>query len=321
MTVGEAASLADTPLSVWQRAADPKGATVERVHGAVEEHLARASHPIARHAALEDARSLLEAALAAGVDAPLLHYDLAQVYYAQKRHALVLRELAPIVAAPPDASVSLAQAWDMLAMTYAHLEMHQEERDAHREHLKLLRKDGSRAIATMNLAESEMSLGHLDESIVLYREAFRVASEFTFGSAPALCVWGLAVALDRSGDPALALSEATRANALDPSAQALTSDSVFFAPAYERNWYLALSAEATARSVPEAQQERYLVAAGAYFRDYVTKASEKGRKDRWLELAKKRAEHLEKLAARAIAARIKRSGGGRIVGPRIQLPR
>ncbi len=310
MTIGDAAALADTPMTVWQRAADPKGATVERVHNAVEEYLARSSvkFPV-RELALEDARSLLEAAFARGIDSQGLHYDLAQVYFAQKRYSLVLRELTPIASAPRDPSISLAQVWDLLGMAYAHLEMHQEERDAHREHLKVLRRDASRAVATMNLAESEMALGHLDESIALYREAFRLASEsqsMSGGDAAALSTWGLAVVLDRSGDPGAALVEATRANTLDPSAQILTKDSVFFAPAYERNWYLALSAEATARSLPETSRERYLVTAAAYFRDYVNKASEKGRTDRWIELAKKRAERLEKQAEQAKKLRLRK---------------
>jgi tetratricopeptide (TPR) repeat protein len=301
--------LADTPRTVWERAADPRGAAVERVHAAIEERLARAAHPLAKQSALEDARSRLESSFAAGIDAPLLHYDLAQVYFAQKRYTLVLRELRSLLETPPDAA-SLVHIWDMLSMTYAHLERHEEERDAHREHLRLLRGEGTRAVATMNLAESEMSLGRLDEAILQYREAARIASESPLPSASAtavLCSWGLSVALDRSGDAAQALAEAARANALDPGAQVLTGDSVFFAPAYERDWYMGLSAEATAQSLPEAQRERYLVTAGAYFRSYVNNATAPGRHDRWVELAKKRAAKLEKLGMEATAARLKKS--------------
>ncbi len=298
--------LADTPTTVWERATNPRRAAVERVHAAIEEQLARAAHPLVKSLALEDARSQLEAAFARGVDAPLLHYDLAQIYFAQKRYPLVLRELRLVVNDPPEGA-SLAHIWDMLAMTYAHLERHEEERDAHREHLRLLRSESTRAVATMNLAESEMSVGRLDEAILQYREAARIASEsssYSASATAALCVWGLSVALDRSGDAAQALAEAARANALDPGAQVLTSDSVFFAPAYERDWYMGLSAEATARSLPEAQRERYFVTAGAYFRSYVNHATAPGRHDRWLELAKKRAAKLEQLGAAATAERL-----------------
>jgi tetratricopeptide (TPR) repeat protein len=274
----------------------------------VEERVARASHPLVKQLALEDARSQLENAISSGVDAPLLHYDLAQVYFAQKRYALVLRELRPLLEDPP-AAASLVHMWDMLSMTYAHLERHEEERDAHREHLRLLRGESNRAVATMNLAESEMALGRLDEAVLQYREALRLASEsqaYSASATAALSVWGLSVALDRSGDSAQALAEAARANALDPGAQTLTSDTVFFAPAYERDWYMGLSAQATARSLPADQQERYLVTAGAYFRSYVNHATAPGRHDRWVELAKKRAANLEKLGAAATAERLKK---------------
>ena len=69
----------------------------------------------------------------------------------------------------------------------------------------------------------------------------------------ALAHWGLAVALDRSGDHSGAIRAATTALTYDPNAKELNGPSVFFVPDYDRFWYRALGAmaRATAANEPE----------------------------------------------------------------------
>lgn len=98
---------------------------------------------------------------------------------------------------------------------------------------------GSRAVAEGNLAETYMMVGRLDEAIELYRWA-------AAGNGRASTVYGLAVALDRDGRG----SQAREAIAqLGPSGLAsfehdLAENDIFYVPAGEAYYYLALAHEA-----------------------------------------------------------------------------
>jgi hypothetical protein len=103
-------------------------------------------------------------------------------------------------------------------------------------------------------------------------------------------VWGLAVALDRSGDRVGGEREARFAHELSRSIgkpDLLRSPDVFFVPSYEVHWYEGLGATALAKQATSgsdivrlwrAAEESY----GAYVRFGEL------RKDRWLDLAKLR---------------------------------
>lgn len=111
-----------------------------------------------------------------------------------------------------------------------------------------------------NLAEVTMLTGDLRAAIEHYEAAIEQTEDpFT----RALAQWGLALALDRSGDRDAALEVATRALRADPidpndprfatlhrrhgAMSVLHLDFVFFEPIYELHAYEALGHEATAR--------------------------------------------------------------------------
>ncbi len=99
------------------------------------------------------------------------------------------------------------------------------------------------ATARSNLGEVSMLNGDLAGAIVSYERAVAIAREGGPAQAMSLvlALWGLAVALDRYGDDALALERAREAYSTGGgSLGVLRSDGVFFEPSYEIHYYEAL---------------------------------------------------------------------------------
>lgn len=115
-----------------------------------------------------------------------------------------------------------------------------------------------RAVLLANLAEVLMGLGSLVESIAMYRAALAQTSR------PESALWGLAVACDRDGrasESAQALADALRA---DPRLEGIGGWGVFFAPAWEVHYYLALALEARgSREAARLEWSRFLDQGGA----------------------------------------------------------
>lgn len=137
-----------------------------------------------------------------------------------------------------------------LAIAAAKLGDREAERAAYLRALELTWQPDSRANLLANLAESEMALGHLARAVRGYRSALSTSQhpELVAGA-----YFGLAVALDRSGDFPSALDAAKRAISvqLPPTSFAASSvldlPNVFFTPAYEVHYYKALGAMAAAQ--------------------------------------------------------------------------
>jgi tetratricopeptide (TPR) repeat protein len=118
------------------------------------------------------------------------------------------------------------------------------------------------ATVHLNLAENTMLVGDLEAAVESYRRASALTADDPFGRA--LALWGLALALDRSGDHPGAIASAQRAIEGDPfpldmpalgvlhgphgPMALLHSDLVFFEPGYEIHAYDAIGREAMARS-------------------------------------------------------------------------
>ena len=106
-----------------------------------------------------------------------------------------------------------------------------------------------RANLIANLAESEMALGDLRGAIRDYRLALQSSQRAESVSA---AYFGLAVALDRSGDLPSALVAAKNAISVQlppsryPARSVLDLPNVFFTPSYEVHYYQALGAMASA---------------------------------------------------------------------------
>jgi tetratricopeptide (TPR) repeat protein len=318
---------ADTPPSAWDFARDPDA----RARWVLHERVRRLLHPGQDEEApipivraeqtelrLEAARALLEEEHAADSPDVRLRFDLGAVYYRlgerQSRTDLyeaAVRVLAPAVETARDDS-GLTEALETLAFAYAKLNRPREELAAwHRyiprivERMDPLQGGPYRIQPMMNMGEAEMRLGRVDDAIATFREVLRICG--TMPNSPSvsetyvLDLWDLAVALDRSGDAQSAFQSMEQiiqgmgSNAL----HLIESDTVFFVPAWERDWYVALYKMARARSEhdPKLVHDYWANAEGVWD-DYITQASADG-KDPWLAIAKVRRERVHREAEAA----------------------
>jgi tetratricopeptide (TPR) repeat protein len=308
------AARADTPPNAWDVAKDPKARERWELHAYVSQILdaRQPSQLHMRDVALEHARALLESAKAAESPDVRLRFDLGLVYERlvphRDREAIEVLEpalaMAPNDTAAPDALMSLALA-------HARLDHPREERAAYKRFLALVTSAPYRATATLNLAEAEMRLGNLPDAVAGYNDAVQIAAQVPGGSVSGmLAVWGLAVALDRSGDPVAAARETKLAVSMDPEERVIGDESansiVFFEPRYERFWYTALGAQEEARAASDARKAvRSWRLAVQRWTGYVTAAEHADGKGlpNWLPLAR---AHLES-AKKELAAAEKRA--------------
>lgn len=271
---------ADTPPSVWTRAAVPDVRSERALHEEARRTLLRLppdpEDPF-RFAELgrDDRLFLLLAKLQRIKASPLLTYDLGEVYEQLGMHQMAIQVLRPLVEAHPSEPFT-EDAWLTLAYAYAHTEDPIREREAYRHYLQTAKHPRSRAIATLNLAEAEMRLGELEPAIEGYRAALERANADPLSQETAiLAIWGLTVALDRYHDRRGSTREADRVIRIDPGLRLISQgENVFFAPKWERHWYLGLGWMAMARAAqtPNEKGAAWLRAASAW-QAYVNEAA------------------------------------------------
>ncbi len=295
-TLAAPSAHADTPPSMWDRAKDPSLSESYRVHVEVQRRLALFRAEPQRDlfgvndSQLRTVRALLERYDADQSRDPRLRFDLGLVYLRLEEYDKSAKTLSRVLADFPDHPAA-EEGWLHLAFACGHTGDHDCERTAYTKVLQQATDELSRATPTLNLAETEMHLGNLREAVEGYREALRIAGRVPSRETAPLAVWGLAVALDRSGDRVGAEKEARFARDLERSMglpNLLRTEGVFFVPAYEIHWYEGLGASAQARQAASSSSEalRLWRAAERSFTHYV-RFGELG-KDRWLELAKLR---------------------------------
>jgi tetratricopeptide (TPR) repeat protein len=242
---------------------------------------------------LEEARALLERGGAATSPDPGLRFRLAEIASSLHEMPLALGLYESVVRTDAPAPMR-AQAWAELAILYVKAGRHHDEIRAYGEALALEPGSLSRARLLSNRAEAYMAIGDLDSSIAGYR-----ASLAALGTAPydmlragVTTLWGLAVALDRSGDLDQALRQITLARTYDFADRALSDPSWFFVPPWDDAWYAALGHWATARTAElSAVRVDAYGRAAARLRDYLARAPAD---DRWAPIAKHRLAQCER---------------------------
>jgi tetratricopeptide (TPR) repeat protein len=297
------AARADTPPSVWDKAADPSLGDHWALHLRVQRLL---SPPVdvdqgTRLSWKRDAELQAEAALAMLDDAGAetspdvrLRFDLGQVQYELAHrtgrpdlYAKAAHTLEGALALGPDAEGS-TEALDELVFSYAKLDRPREELETWRRYIPRLADPDARAVDLMNMGEAEMRLGRVDDALATLREVLRECGELPGGSTTyVLTLWDMAVALDRSGDARGAIDTASHAAQVTGitgngyrwnGRTLLTEDeNVFFVPAWERYWYLALGSEALGREDKDPREAlAYLTEAEAEWDQYIARATAAG---------------------------------------------
>lgn len=187
----------------------------------------------------------------------------------------------------PDSPLA-ARGLSDLAIAAAKMGDREAEHAAYLRALERTWDPDSRGNLLANLAESEMALGNLSRAVRGYRNALASSQQ---PDLVAGAYFGLAAALDRSGDLPSALEAAKRAISVQlpptlfPVGSVLDLPNVFFTPAYEIHYYKALGAMAAAQlakddfarrdALADAHEQwtRYLLGAEADRAPYAARAA------------------------------------------------
>jgi tetratricopeptide (TPR) repeat protein len=291
------------PAGVWERAAGPERAIANRVHQEVETLLrvAYAQHSEETGVAqekLSNAMERLEQIHADRSPDVRLRFDFGQVAKARHDYARAAAALESALREAPNHPLATRAYFD-LGVCLATLGKTEAEIEAYDEYLKRQTDSQLRATALANRGEAYMALGRRPHAtmsrLTLAADDFKAALLIEPGYPQAH--WGLAVALDRSGDAPSAMVEAKVAVTLDPLERQISGPEVFFVPAYDQYWYEALSA--MARTVqPDDPSSSVLLweTAAAKWAAYVAVAPSD---DRWLPLAKAHLASSQKMLEQA----------------------
>jgi tetratricopeptide (TPR) repeat protein len=241
---------------------------------------------------LTRAAQLLEAAGAAEARDLFLRARLASVYSALKQNAKALALLESIARKDPPAPLR-AHVFAELAIAYAHAGRPEEEIKAYTEALAVQPIAHERSRLLANRAEAHMLLGNITAAVEGYRAALALLSvDFLLRAVGPTTLWGLAVALDRSGDLDGGLEAVRLARSYDAQDEQINGPGWFYVPDYDRHWYAALGHWAVARkadvdSVRAAAYQRAVAAWGKYL-------TEAPREDRWAPIARVRLRQCDK---------------------------
>lgn len=283
--------------NVWERVRHPEVVAEARAREEVERLLFEIEllghrAPFANDR-LRLALRTLEAANAAHARDIRLRFHLGRLLGLLGEHARAAEVLEAALEEAPSHPMA-AEASFRLAIASTWLGDRERELSMYDAFLRNVTSPSARAVALSNRAEAEMARGDLRAAIQDYRASLAIVPD-------PVATWGLAVALDRSGDFAAAVLEADRAHSLDPDDERLNGDGIFFLPAYERHWYEALGAMARARRA-ETAPDACLAwrATAAAYASYIESADDG---DRWLPIAKARRALSEREAARPCSNR------------------
>lgn len=234
---------------------------------------------------LRDALELLEGAAATTSSDAALRLRVGEVLDELERCPDAIAVLEGVARSRASAPYRL-EAWKRLAVCYAKLSRPRDEIPAYGQALALEPDAAERAVLLANRAEAFMVAGQLDDATRGYRDALTVVGTLTTFEVPLhapTIYWGLAVALDRSGDLEGAFAAIRMARVYDPNDRRLHGPGWFFVPEYDEAWYAALGAWFGARSAasPEERADAYASALLAWER-YVARAPAS---DLWVNIA------------------------------------
>lgn len=289
---------------VWQRATNSPQSKNARASKAVEPLLEKAyvASKLGRNAErlliLREARSVLEKAGAATSNDVDLRRQLADVHYGlhqlqgDRADLVKAAELLKWVSAHPLPKLIRVEVMSDLALCYARLGEHAKEVVAYDDAIAVAGPPEQLAVLLGNQAEGYMALGALRRAISGYRESLRVTPGIGMPKLGVTTQWGLAVALDRSGDLRGAMIQIREARAYDPNDLRINSDDWIYVPAHDEHWYRALGQWQHARAATDdaTRMVHYRLAIAEYAR-YVDSAPEG---DQWASLAEHRHRQCER---------------------------
>jgi len=296
---------ADAQPSVWKQAARRELRPQTQALAKIDRLLAEEFHlflelptSFRRGLLLARARKMLENIGAARSQDPAIRFRLGQVYYKlynferdEKLLQMSAQHLAFVGRSNGPRSMR-SEAFSDLAICYARLGRHREEVEAYTQALLIEPHSKDRAVLLANRAEGLMVQGDITGAVRGYRASLKETPSERMPFGPVTTMWGLGVALDRSGDLEGALEQIRTARSHDPGDELIHSDSWFYVPAYDESWYSALGHWQAARAAEnqEIRLEAYRSAIG-FWRAYIERAPSS---DHWVALANLRLKQCER---------------------------
>jgi len=290
-----ATAFAEGPPLQWERAKDPEKIEDYRLHKSAQrtfpliedfrDHRSDLFERIGR-----DLIVSLDAWNAKDSTDIRLRVDLGHALHEHGDHRRAVEVLKGAAAMDPT-HPAMEEGWLYLGLSCGYIGDHVCERDSYLKSLEWQTEDARRLTPTLNLAEVEMHLGNLKDSVALYEETLRMSGRLGANTTNALAEWGIAVAYDRTGDRNAAERAAKRALEISHSIRrdVLHEQGVFFYPDYEVFYYDGLGAVSLARNAASAHDAAIFWAlAERKFEQYVKGAEAKNPKDRFLGAAKAR---------------------------------
>jgi tetratricopeptide (TPR) repeat protein len=251
----------------WQRVADPGARTVDDLVTRAQAHLDRSLPGGPSRAQAVSAELLLEDAIALRPRhhrARLLQGDALSLQGRRAEAIAAFERACPLAALPEE------EATCTLRLAIEHSRAGRLDR-ALAVYDRALERDAGSTAVYLNSAEILMAQGaaRLPEAVGRYRQALALSERRSPGPERdqdlALALYGLAVALDRDGQPAGADAVMSRAVRLDPRLRLLgdAGGDIFFVPAADVHYYrgLALASQGRAREAAFALRH-FLVEAG-----------------------------------------------------------
>jgi len=206
---------AEGPPSRWERAKEPDKIedyrlhrSVQRMFPLIEEARRHRSDLYERY--VRDLVTSLDSWDSANSPDVRLRIDLGRALHEAKDHRRSIEVLRSAIKLDPSHPM-IEEAWFVLGLSCGSVGDHECERDAYLKTLELETEEAARMTPSLNLAETEMHFGNMKESVALYNETLRLSARVGASYTNALAEWGLAVALDRSGDRGNAERAAKRA--------------------------------------------------------------------------------------------------------------
>lgn len=280
--------------SIWKRAQDPQISVHNDQIREAQKALFRYRRmryggdpqmPSLAELVLRDARRDLARIVQAGPVEFSVRLLYAQVLYESRAYDDAVVVLEKLLADHPPAPIR-ADALGDLAVLHAHAGRREQEIAAYTKALEIEPHSGARGRLLANRAEALMAIGDIIGSIEGYRESLSAVTTLEMYLSGSTTLFGLGVALDRSGNPEAGMQAVDLARSYDPADRGLRRPSWFFSPPHDGHWYWALGAWTCARrgSGWAARSECYERSLDEWQR-YIDKAPDS---DPWVSLARVR---------------------------------
>lgn len=277
---------AEATPSRWRMAREPDAFRNESVRAEAEAELLLEQNKTSFDAVFAPkthtsrARRILEEGGAGRSRDPYLRLLFGRVLHNLEQWKQAAPMLESVIADPRTPAAFKDDALADLALNYARVDRQDLEIEAYEAAIAFSPAPHHRTTMLANQAEAFMVIGDISRAIAGYQAALEtlgwIESRVVPGFAPTT-YWSLGVALDRSGDLDGGLAHIAKARAYDPADRAISSDSWFFVPPYEEDYYAALGHWLTARTSGDDEEklveyERTLIA----WKQYLARAPEGG---------------------------------------------